>query len=70
MPTLNEILLSNPRIIYTGNQNFTNEYTLVGVYVQLTGRYPEKMDERHPATKGRLILEENISKSGGFYFGN
>ena len=40
MPTINEILLSNPRILYTGNQNFTNERTVVGVFMQLTGVHP------------------------------
>lgn len=69
MPTINEILLSNPRILYTGNQNFEPD-TLVGVYVQLTGKYPNNLEERHPMTKNKLIIEENNLQEGGFSFGN
>ena len=69
MPTINEILLSNPRILYTGNQNFSS-HTLVGVYVQLTGRYPNNINERHPITKNNLTIEGNNLQGGGFSFGN
>jgi hypothetical protein len=68
MPTINEILLSNPRILYTGNQNFESG-TLVGVYVQLTGRYSNNIEERHPILKNNLTMEGNL-QSGGFSFGN
>jgi hypothetical protein len=70
MPTINEILLSNPRILYTGNQNFTDTRTVVGVYVQLTGRYSNNLEERHPITKGNLSIQGSNLQSGGFYFGN
>lgn len=69
MPTINEILLSNPRILYTGNQNLESG-TLVGVYVQLTGKYPNNLEERHPIKKSRFIMEGNNLQGGGFSFGN
>jgi hypothetical protein len=57
MPSINTILLNNSNIIFTGNYTFNSPEDVVFVYMQMTGKYSQNIEERHPIKMGGLFSE-------------